>query len=125
MRRLRLFALVHHLRRTAQRYVRSMIPDGISKPDWDRLRKLAADAADAAARNDPASQGVAEELFAFLQQLRFRYGDLPSIVGEQILQEEFLKLFALHSEWRAFFEKQWEARRIELAAGGDGGLGSS
>jgi hypothetical protein len=57
-----------------------MTSDGISSEDWDRVHELALDIVNA---SDAERIQNVERLFAFLQGLTSKYGDLPSIVATQ------------------------------------------
>ena len=56
-----------------------MTSDGISTEDWDRVHELAVDVANSADEEDQPR----EELLRFLEQLRSKYGELPSILATQ------------------------------------------
>ena len=61
-----------------------MTSDGITKSDWDKLRALAAQLANAACADDKVLYNrYREDLLEYLNQLKAKYGDLPSIIATQ------------------------------------------
>jgi len=58
------------------------MPQGITKPDWDRVTDLACDVVNASEAGDDVSCALANtELLKYLQALRLKYGDHPSILS--------------------------------------------
>ena len=59
-----------------------MTPDGIPTTEWDRVHEFAVEIANASMQDDDVlSQARTEEMRCYLQELRSRHGDLPSILG--------------------------------------------
>jgi len=62
--------------------VRSMTPDHIPTPEWDRVHELAVEIANASMQDDTVlTDAKTEEMLCYLRELRVRHGDLPSILG--------------------------------------------
>ena len=59
-----------------------MTPDGIPTPECDRVHELAVEVANASMQDDAVlSDAKTEGMLCYLQELRVRHGDLPSVLG--------------------------------------------
>ncbi len=58
-----------------------MTPDGISAEDWDRVRELAAEVANATTEDEDEAAEQRRRVIALLDELEAKYGVLPSILA--------------------------------------------